>query len=208
MRPARQTLKAIHSEILSAILNYVDGVEDRNLDKFRSNLRDWGEKWVAVGSRRLPAAGYLTLPGIATGPRSRALISKFDNQQDALLWEQSYSKEDNVIGNDMLAGYGFVEIIGSKGPFVSDRIRCGLGVWGPEIHYPAHRHHAEEIYLVLAGSAMFKVGDQSEQNRFENDVIHVSSMTPHGFRTGKQPLVVLYFWQNGNLREISTFQPG
>lgn len=53
----------------------------------------------------------------------------------------------------MLSGYGFAEVIGERGPFVSKRVRSGIGVWGPNIDHPAHHHMAEEVYVPLAGSA-------------------------------------------------------
>ena len=105
----------------------------------------------------------------------------------------------------MLAGYGFAEIIGQRGPFVSDRIRAGIAIWGPDIVYPRHQHEAEEVYVVLAGSAGFKIGSGGETWRGVGDVIFVESNTPHGFRTTGQSLVVFYLWQAGDLRQQSRF---
>jgi len=108
----------------------------------------------------------------------------------------------------MLAGYGFAEVVGLRGQFLSTRIRSGIGVWGPDIIYPPHHHRADETYVVLAGAAEFTVGEgagASVSMRTAGDVVHVPSMTPHGFRTGEDPLVVLYMWQGAGLREKSSF---
>ena len=39
------------------------------------------------------------------------------------------------------------------------------------------------------------------------DVVYVPSLQTHGFRTKTEPLVVLYIWQAGDLREKSDFTP-
>nr|MDJ0970654.1 dimethylsulfonioproprionate lyase family protein [Kiloniellales bacterium] len=115
---------------------------------------------------------------------------------------------DAVVGEDMLAGYGFVEVVGVHGPFLSTRVRAGIGVWGPDIVYPPHRHRAEETYIVVAGAAEFMVGEDpkaSASKRIVGDVVHVPSMTTHGFRTRDDPVAVLYLWQGIDLREKSSF---
>ena len=129
----------------------------------------------------------------------------FERAKDRLKWEQSYTKADAVVGVAMLAGYGFVEVIGKHGPFRSDRVRSGIGVWGPGITYPAHCHRAEEVYVPLAGSACFEVDGRAPQVGRAGDAVDVPSMRVHGFRTTDEPLVVLYIWQAGDLREKSTF---
>ncbi len=105
----------------------------------------------------------------------------------------------------MLAGYGFAETIGKQGPFISTRVRAGIGIWGPDIDYPAHRHEAEEVYVLLAGSARFQRGQDPSERKSAGDVVHIPSMTAHGFRCGTEPLALFYIWQAGDLREKSTF---
>ena len=111
----------------------------------------------------------------------------------------------------MLAGYGFAEVVGKHGPFVSERVRAGIGVWGPNIDYPAHRHEAEEIYVIAGGSAEFRLGDEGEEEtvvKRAGDAVYVRSMLTHGFRTLSEPLAVFYVWQAGDLREKSSFSGG
>jgi mannose-6-phosphate isomerase-like protein (cupin superfamily) len=105
----------------------------------------------------------------------------------------------------MLDGYAFAEIIGKRGPFVSERIRAGIGIWGPAIEYPRHHHAAEEIYAVVSGSARFGIGDAPAVTRQPGDVVFVASETPHGFCTTDDFLVVYYLWQAGDLRQTSEF---
>lgn len=130
------------------------------------------------------------------------LFSKF--RQD-LHWEQSYRAKDNVVGKEMLNGYGFAEIVGKWGPFISESIRAGIGIWGPEINYPIHQHQADEIYSVLDGSTRFIVGNEDPVWKIAGESLFIPSNLPHGFSTTGQALIVLYFWKGGDLRQISSF---
>ena len=193
-------------------LELLDGVREFALahphpavQRFRGSMRDWGDDWVAVEHSHLPASDFLAA-AIPTGnQQTRALLETFERHRNRLHWEQSYRKEDGVVPDAMLESYAFAEIIGKQGPFVSERIRAGIGIYGPDIEYPRHQHQAEEIYIVLAGGADFKIGE-AEIARYESgDVVSVESNTWHGFRTSDQTLVVYYLWQAGDLRQISNF---
>lgn len=193
-------------------LELLDGVREFALahphpavQRFRESMRDWGDDWVSVEQTHLPAADLLGA-AIPTGnEQTRPLLETFERHRNRLRWEQSYRKEDHLVPDEMLENYAFAEIIGKQGPFVSERIRAGIGIYGPGIEYPRHQHQAEEIYIVLAGSADFKIGE-AEKARYETgDVVSVESNTWHGFRTTDQTLVVYYLWQAGDLRQISNF---
>ncbi|MFT5111923.1 MAG: mannose-6-phosphate isomerase-like protein (cupin superfamily) [Parasphingorhabdus sp.] len=154
----------------------------------------------------LPAASYIDEPGIALSPQGfRPFLKTFNQNSPGLNWEQTYTKADKAIGKDMLDGYGFAEIVGPAGPFVSQQIRTGVGVWAPQVNYPKHHHKAEEIYLILSGGASFGIGDEPYQYCNAGQLIHVKSLQRHGFFTTQSPLIVLYLWRNGDLREKSTF---
>ena len=155
--------------------------------------------------QRLPAADSLAVAEIDAGSPGSALLALFQQHNAQLLWEQSYRREDKVVPDKMLDSYGFAEILGSRGPFVSNRIRSGIGVYGRGVHYPRHRHRAEEVYLPLCGSARFHIDGETIE-RGPGDVVFVASDTAHGFTVGEdRALVVLYLWQAGDLRQISSF---
>ncbi len=197
--------KAVQQALLNALIEFTLGQDHRAMQPFKEEMRNWGTDWIDVPSAHLPAREWLTRMAPCASPGSGKMLRLFEQYRDALCWEQSYTKEDGVVGEEMLRAYGFAEIVGKQGPFLSDRVRSGIGVWGPRITYPIHRHQAEEIYIVLAGSAVFTVGDGSHRECGQDEVVHVPSMTPHGFRTREDPLAVYYIWRNGDLREISTF---
>lgn len=192
-------------ELLDAVCDFALMQTDPAVEKFKPAIAEWGNDWIDVGQAHLPAANLLD-DAIANGnPQTRDLLETFARHKDRLYWEQSYKKEDDVVSDAMLAAYGFAEIIGKQGPFVSERIRAGIGIYGPDIVYPRHQHQAEEIYIILAGSAKFKIGAAEEAKRSTGDVVYVESNTPHGFRTNDQSLVIYYLWQAGDLRQISSF---
>ena len=168
-------------------------------------MRDWGDDWIAVEPVHLPAANFLTGAIASANQQTRALLELFERRKDRLRWEQSYRKEDGVVPDAMLEGYAFAEIIGKQGPFVSDRLRAGIGIWGPDVVYPRHQHQAEEIYIVLAGSAEFDLGAAETTGYNTGEVIYVEANAPQGLRTGDQILVLYYLWQAGDLRQTSRF---
>jgi mannose-6-phosphate isomerase-like protein (cupin superfamily) len=192
-------------ELLDAVRNFALEHEDPAVEKFMASIRDWGDQWIDVERVRLPVSQFLDDAIARTIPQTRSLLETFARHQGRLRWEQSYKKEDGVVSDAMLAAYGFVEILGKQGPFVSESIRAGIGIYGPDIEYPMHRHHAEEIYIVLAGTADFIIGQAQGIRKSAGDVVFMKSNTPHGFLTGGEAFVVYYLWQGGDLREISSF---
>jgi hypothetical protein len=74
-------------------------------------------------------------------------------------------------------------------------------------HYPRHRHEAEEVYIPLAGTALWQQGDGHWRERQPGTVIHHSSDEPHAMRTGARVLLALYLWRSANLHQKSHFDP-
>jgi len=192
-------------ELLDAVRDFALDHPHPALERFKPSMRAWGEDWQAITPTYLAAADFLDAASVSDNPRTQALLTVFERHKNRLHWEQSYTKEEDLVPDAMLAGYGFAEIIGQRGPFVSERIRAGIAVWGPDINYPRHQHQAEEVYVVLTGSAEFTVGSAAESRHSAGDVVYVESNTPHGFRTTGQNLVVYYLWQAGDLRQQSRF---
>ena len=105
----------------------------------------------------------------------------------------------------MLANYGYAEVIGMQGPFCSHKVRAGIAVYGSWIDYPSHRHQAEEIYVVLAGGARFRIEGSEPVTRRAGEVIYHAPLVSHGLHTGEEPLVIFYLWHGGDLREKPSF---
>jgi len=199
------TQKAADHTLLGATLAYVANHTDGRMDGFREPVANWGTIWRGVAPTHLPASDILAHCRERGLPETRDLMDHFIRARDSRHWEQSYTRADAVVGDDMLENYGFAEIIGKRGPFVSERVRAGIGVFGQGIDYPPHRHKAEEIYMILAGGADFKLGNSAPTRHGAGELVHVPSYLVHGFRMTDEPLIVFYLWKDGDLREKSTF---
>ncbi|MYD75126.1 MAG: cupin domain-containing protein [Gammaproteobacteria bacterium] len=197
----------IHSEILSVMERMVDTSENPHVQRFRSGFEGVRNTWRDVGSGHLPTAALLDSIRIDAGTLPGRLVALVSKHRKHLLWEQTYRKEDDVVGEDLLAGYGFSEVTGKRGPYVSERLRSGIGIWAPHVKYPLHWHDSEEIYWVLSGSARFQVGrDEPASLKKAGDVVFMPSAVPHAFWTAREPFVVFYLWQGGDLRQVSEFE--
>ena len=196
-------------ELLEAVRRFALDHEHPYLTQFKPSIRDWGDSWEPVEPVDLPVSAVLAeAAGRATSNTTsniRPLLQTFARHRHRLRWEQSYRKQDALVPDAMLDAYGFAEIIGLRGPFVSDRIRAGIAIWGAQVDYPQHQHQAEEIYVLLAGSAEFSLAGDATQTHLAGDVVFVESNRRHGFRTGAESLVVFYLWQAGDLRQTSSF---
>jgi len=196
-------------ELLQAVRDFALDHPHPRVAGFSAAMRDWGEDWRDVPAASLPVADILEdivssrLDSCA--PNARELLRTFSRHNRRLHWEQSYRKQDGLVPDAMLDGYGFAEVIGLRGPFVSERIRAGIGIWGPRIGYPKHRHDAEEVYILLSGSAEFEFDEGSRLTANAGEVVHVEPNRWHGFRTRDENLVVYYLWQAGDLRQTSSF---
>ena len=189
---------------LAAAQAFVAGHADTSIQRFMDNVMSWGEEQIAVPSAHLPVSETFMAAESDT-PDLNALMAPFKAMAECARWEQSYTQADGLVGDDMLAGYGFIELVGKLGPFVSNKVRLGVGAWGPHIKYPAHHHAAEEIYLVLAGSAWFELEGDAPAQRAAGDVVYVRPSRVHALHTRDEPVVVFYLWQGGDLRERSNF---
>ena len=192
-------------ELLEAVRRFALDHEHPYLAQFKPSILEWGDSWELVEPLDLPVSTVLAEAAGRATSNTRPLLQAFARHSHRLRWEQSYRKQDALVPDAMLDAYGFVEIIGLRGPFVSDRIRAGIAIWGTQVDYPQHQHQAEEIYVLLAGSAEFSLAGDAAQTLLAGDVVFVESNRRHGFRTGEESLVVFYLWQAGDLRQTSSF---
>ena len=192
-------------ELLDATRTFALDHQHPHLTRFKPSIRDWGNSWEAVEAVDSPVSTILAGAADQATSNTQTLLQTFARHKHRLRWEQSYRKQDGLVPDAMLDAYGFAEIIGLRGPFISDRIRAGIAIWGPQVEYPQHQHQAEEIYLILSGSAEFSLDGGAEQTHRAGDLVFVESNRRHGFCTGEESLLVYYLWQAGDLRQTSNF---
>jgi dimethylpropiothetin dethiomethylase len=72
--------------------------------------------------------------------------------------------------------------------------RVGLFLQGRHTAYPVHRHAAEELYLVLSGTACWQRGSQTPGLLVPGTFIHHASWEAHAMTTVDDPLLAIWCW--------------
>jgi mannose-6-phosphate isomerase-like protein (cupin superfamily) len=173
---------------------------------------DDGPRWAcAAAPPRRPAARPLPVLRFLADAMARSrvldqrLAAALTRAMPDLLWRQTYSKTQ--VDPRFLANYGWTEFLGPHAPVRCARLSCGLLLLGPGIHYPGHRHPAEEIYVPLAGTAEWQRGREPWTVRLPGAAILHESGEIHAMRTGTEPLLALYLWRGGGLDRSARLVP-
>lgn len=123
-----------------------------------------------------------------------AILDAFVRVADRLPWRQTTGYLD-VFSADYLANYGYVQLVGPAPSIIEHpSVRVGIGLWGPDLHYPLHEHEAEELYHVLAGEPAFGTEDGLWRTSAPGDAVHNPPWHRHAQRFGSKPTVLLYCW--------------
>ncbi|MCD2190313.1 dimethylsulfonioproprionate lyase family protein [Actinomycetospora soli] len=86
----------------------------------------------------------------------------------------------------LFAGYAHATLRGDED------LVLGLVVLGPDVHYRAHHHPAEEYYLPL-GAIRWDHGD-GWVDEPAGELIHHAPWQPHAMRTGERAVLLAYLW--------------
>ena len=112
-------------------------------------------------------------------------------------WQQTYTEAE--VGRDFLNRYGWFELLGPTGHFLSDSVRAYIAYWGEGLHYPTHLHEAEELYYILAGAAEFHADGQPSELVMPEGTRHHASNQPHAMDTHAAPVLTLVLWRGPGL---------
>ena len=110
-----------------------------------------------------------------------------------LHWYQIFEGEgiEPELAQGMVAG----QLAGQIGLVDSARVRSGLFLLAPGIHYPLHQHGASEFYYVLSGQLTLQHTTHGAPFVLEPGRV---SVTPdnrvHALTTGRQPCLLAYAW--------------
>ncbi|WP_170402997.1 dimethylsulfonioproprionate lyase family protein [Ruegeria arenilitoris] len=114
-------------------------------------------------------------------------------------WKLTYTEDE--VGADFLNRYGYYELFGPTGHFHSTQLRGYVAYWGAGLHYDWHSHQAEELYLTLAGGAVFRVaGDDSFVG--PNQTRHHESWQSHAMTTTDQPILTFVLWRGEGMDDL------
>ncbi|MFO1035607.1 MAG: dimethylsulfonioproprionate lyase family protein [Geminicoccaceae bacterium] len=181
--------------LLAATAGYLLGLRDPIVADF---MRAWPDEPEQrnLQPTMLPVQGFLGDLRATTG-----LAADLVEAAPNLAWRQTYGAAE--MPPCFLDRYGWTELLGTRGHWRSDELAAGFLLLGPDTLYPEHRHAAEEIYIVLVGTADWSRGGEGWRRRMPGEVVHHDSQTPHAMRTGAEPLLALYLWRGGDLAEKS-----
>lgn len=181
---------------------YLDGLHHDYLSVF---LADWPlEINVSreLAPQALPVHDWMPQVVQAAHADTETLVKQLFLAHGHLCWGQTYSTKD--FGARFLKRYGFLELIGLRGPVASDRLACGVLMLGPDLCYPSHRHEAEEFYVPLTGPSWWQRGaDDNWVFRQSSEPVYHDAWMPHAMRTEAAPLLALYLWRGGHLAQKS-----
>jgi dimethylpropiothetin dethiomethylase len=104
---------------------------------------------------------------------------------------------------ELVSHIAVVEIVGPDGMINCDTCRFGLLLQSPGSLYPEHHHAAEELYLILSGTAKWGTDRVGTALQAPGTFIHHVKWQPHHIRTQSSPLLAMWGW-SGDL-EISTY---
>ena len=191
-------------ELIAAVHGFLRDLGDAHKNSF---LADWpgaGAPTRSIVSNNLPVLSWMPAAVAAAHKKAGFLVDMLASSANRLAWGQTYSVDD--FGAGFLEKYGWVELIGLRGAFASNRLACGFLMLGPEIEYPLHSHEAEEVYVPLTEPTFWMRGNEDWKLRTACRSIYHASRTPHAMRTESVPLLALYLWRGANLIEKSSIE--
>lgn len=149
------------------------------------------------------------LPDLAsnTAPATQTIFHAVVDAAPHVQWRQSYTANDPGIDAEHLANYGWFNLIAPSGPFKSADLRLSVGYWEKGLSYPNHWHEPEEIYLTVAGSALYiSQGRHAVRGGAGTTICHFANQ-PHAAEFDEMPLLAAAFWRGDNLEAKSTLEP-
>ena len=101
-----------------------------------------------------------------------------------------------------------VDCIGPQGICRSDTLRVGLYGILPGVEYGLRTHPAEEVFIMIAGEALWQRGDAPYVKARPSERSHHPSMLPHATKTEDRAFMSLYVWAGDISTENFTYHGG
>ncbi len=148
----------------------------------------------SVEPERLPACDHLAFAlERGTADREAELALSIAALAPALRW--TYSYPTNPRDRDLSSKVAFAQIVGRRGLQPDSDINIGLTLIAPHVVYPAHFHPAVELYLVIAGTALWQSGNAEPAMRPPGSVILHPGNVVHAMTTFEDPLLAIWTWR-------------
>ncbi|NOE27551.1 dimethylsulfonioproprionate lyase family protein [Ruegeria sp. HKCCD6157] len=147
----------------------------------------------------IPATDLLGDFGLDGVAPTRDLVAAIKASAHLAQWKHTYTEEE--VGADFLNRYGYYELFGPTGHFHSTQLRGYVGYWGAGLDYDWHSHQAEELYLTLAGGAVFR-SDEDETFVGPNQTRQHKSWQSHAMTTTDQPILTFVLWRGEGMGDL------
>ena len=150
---------------------------------------------------RLPAA---TVPACAFVPDAiagldQALRETLTLAADDLAWRvPGFGHLPPHLSDQMAVSV----LVGPDGMVKDEHASLGLILLAPGVHYPSHKHAAEELYLVLSGALEWSLDGASLGSMQIGSFIHHMSWQSHSMINDATPALCFWGW-TGDIRGIS-----
>ena len=156
-------------------------------------------RWHERAAHMVPASRLVQSDPGVTSAASSPLLQALQGITDHVEWRLTYTEEE--VGKTFLQTFGWFELAGPDGHFLTDQTRITVGYWGPGLFYPRHQHEPEELYTVVSGSAEFHAdGDRDITLGAGGTRLHGANQ-PHAMTTKETPVLTLVFWRGAGLAD-------
>lgn len=151
---------------------------------------------------RKPVADYLPthLPNV--NHDSQAFVDALLAVLPQAEWRTTYTADQ--VGLDFVNRYGYLELYGPDGHYISQQSRAFIGYWGNHLHYPPHHHPAEELYYIAAGQAAFATQSQPPIQRTAGQSQIHSSNEVHSMDTDQSAVLCFVLWRGAGLADSAS----
>lgn len=172
-------------------------------------LADWpnpDRSVPAAEPARLPVTAWLSQAAQSAPEKTSAVVRASAGLSADLRWQQTYSADD--LSPRFLARYGWTLLVGSEAPISNASLLAGLLMLGPDVEYPPHQHSAEETYIILSGTASWRLGDADWTPLPPGAFVHNPSWRLHGMRTDQhEPLLLAFLWNAAVVEKSKMHSP-
>ena len=119
-------------------------------------------------------------------------------------WRSTYKDAD--IGKEFNQKFGCYQLIGAQGHFFSEVLNTYLVYAEKGLFYPWHHHPAEELYVIIAGEAVFEAAGRPARRLGPGDTAFHASNQPHAMTTKDKPVLAYVLWR-GDLKTPPVLTP-
>lgn len=149
-------------------------------------------------AERLPHHDLIAASAAHASAETREATTRLIAASGALRWRRSYTAADGF-SPAYLDRYGWVNLVSPEGLFLSPEMRVSIGYWGAGLTYPEHSHAPEEIYLILAGGAVFSSEGRAPRVCGAGDIVHHRPHQRHSMAMRDGPMLAAAFWRGEGL---------